>query len=53
MRHEVFREIIGRGRGGMEGNIGKDGYPSGLSSESKIQEVAFGQGDKQFESKEF
>lgn len=36
-----------------EGNIGKDGYPSGLSSESKIQEVAFGQGDKQFESKEF
>lgn len=36
-----------------EGNIGKEGYPSGLTSESKIQEVAFGQGDKQFENKEF
>lgn len=36
-----------------EGNIGKEGYPSGLSAESKIQEVAFGQGDNQFEIKEF
>lgn len=36
-----------------EGNIGKDGYPSGLSAESKIREVAFGQGDKEFETKKF
>jgi len=36
-----------------EGNIGKEGYPSGLSAESKLQEVSFGQRNKQFETKEF
>jgi hypothetical protein len=35
-----------------EGNIGKEGYPT-LKSESKIQEVAFGLGNKEFESKDF
>jgi hypothetical protein len=35
-----------------EGNIGKEGYPSSLSDESKIQEISFGQGNKDFESKE-
>lgn len=36
-----------------EGNIGKEGYPSGLTAESKIQEVSFGYGDVKFENKEF
>ena len=36
-----------------EGNIGKEGYPASLNAESKIQEIAFGQGNKEFEHKEF
>jgi hypothetical protein len=36
-----------------EGNIGKEGYPSGLNAESKVEEIVIGQGENDFERKEF
>ena len=36
-----------------EGNIGKEGYPSGLNQKSKLQELSFGNDLDDFESVEF
>jgi len=36
-----------------EGNIGKAGYPKSLLQQYKLQEIVFGKGDTEFESKEF
>jgi hypothetical protein len=36
-----------------EGNIGKSGYPKNLLQSYKIEEIVFGKGDTEFESKEF
>ena len=36
-----------------EGNIGKEGYPSGLNQKSKLQELSYGNNLEDFESVEF
>jgi hypothetical protein len=36
-----------------EGNIGKAGYPKSLLQQYKLEEIVFGKGNTEFESKEF
>jgi hypothetical protein len=36
-----------------EGNIGKEGYPTSLLQQYKLEEIVFGKGNTEFESKEF